>query len=248
MDSGAQNPPGDYRSVLFNNYDRWVSILNPDEGARLAWFRAYVDSNYLPLLSSVDRSRSEILDVGCHRGYMLSALANAGFQRLAGVDLSPNDVDVARGIVPTADVTCADVRDYLASRDGTFDVIIAKAVLEHVQKDDVLSLLHTIRGGLKSGGIALVDVPNMDWLFASHERYLDFTHEVGFTKESLQQVVGSVFDDVTVNPIDNVPPAHLFGRRAVARTLISVLLRWADPEGAAGDIWCRSVVAIGHVR
>jgi 2-polyprenyl-3-methyl-5-hydroxy-6-metoxy-1,4-benzoquinol methylase len=245
--SRPQKPPNDYRSVLFDNYDRWTSILKPDEDERLAWFRTYVDANYLPLLGSVDRTRGEVLDVGCHRGHMLAALASAGFQRLAGVDLSRNDVEVARRIVPAAEVVCADVRDYLASRERTFDVIIAKAVLEHVRKDEVLPFLRTIESGLKAGGVALLDVPNMDWLFASHERYLDFTHEVGFTKASLQQVVETVFADVVVRPIDNVPPSHRFSPRGIARSLIGLLLRSADPEGGSGDLWCRSLVAIGHV-
>ena len=54
-------------------------------------------------------------------------------------------------------------------------------------KDRVLPLLEKISSSLKPDGMAIIDVPNMDWILGQHERYMDFTHEVGFTRESLAQ-------------------------------------------------------------
>jgi SAM-dependent methyltransferase len=246
VEDRAQRSETDYRSVLFREYHTRTSILDPDERTKLAWFREYVRANYLRHLASVDRQHGQVLDLGCNRGYLLAALASEGFDCLAGVDLSAGEIDEARRIVPSADLTFRDATDYLASHNATFDAIVAKAIVEHVPKDDVLPFVRAIRRGLKPGGIALIDVPNMDWLFASHERYLDFTHESGFTKESLYQVVGSVFNDVEVVPIDNIPPANRFSRRAIARTIIGLVLRWADPEGASGPLWSRTMVAVAH--
>ena len=60
-----------------------------------------------------------------------------------------------------------------------------------------------MHAALRAGGAVLIDVPNMDWLFAGHERYMDFTHELGFTQESLSQLLGGVFSEVVVRPVDN---------------------------------------------
>ena len=49
------------------------------------------------------------------------------------------------------------------------------------------------------GGIAIIDVPNMDWFWNGHERYMDFTHEVGFTPESLEQICNKVFGNSIIH-------------------------------------------------
>lgn len=36
---------------------------------------------------------------------------------------------------------------------------------------------------------------------AQHERYMDLTHEVGFTKESLGEILRLYFDNVTIYPV-----------------------------------------------
>ena len=125
-------------------------------------------------------------------------------------------------------------------------MVIAKAILEHVPKDGVLDFLQAIATAVRPGGVAIVDVPNMDWLFAGHERYMDFTHEVGFTQELLQQTVGAVFREVVVVPVDGtISYQRLFAgtvasrvhfrlqriRVRAARTAVGTLIRWADPDG-----------------
>ena len=67
--------------------------------------------------------------------------------------------------------------------------------MEHIEKNRILEFLELVNNSLIEGGIALIEVPNMDWIWASHERYMDFTHEVGFTKESLRQIMRNFFDD-----------------------------------------------------
>lgn len=38
----------------------------------------------------------------------------------------------------------------------------------------------------------------MDWFLASHERYMDYTHEVGYNECSLEQVITKVFGNVDI--------------------------------------------------
>jgi 2-polyprenyl-3-methyl-5-hydroxy-6-metoxy-1,4-benzoquinol methylase len=236
---------GGYRERLFRSYDSFASELEPSEDDRLAWFAEYVSRCYLPYLANLNRETASLLDIGCSRGYALAALAAVGFKNVHGIDFSPGDLAIARRVVPDAELECVGALDYLPRRAEAFDVVLMKAVLEHTPKVEVVPLLEAIAGALKPGGLALIDVPNMDWLFASHERYLDFTHESGFTSESLRQVAMTAFETVEVEPLDNVP-VRGFGRRRAGRFVLGTLLRWSDPEGGSGPIWARSLLAIAR--
>ena len=244
--------PRNYRSELFATYDRRISSLDQDEPARISWFREYVSRYYLPALRELDRAAS-VLDIGCSRGYLLAALRSHGYTNLTGIDVSPGDVEHAKRVLPDATFAVADATSFLAARPGAFNVIVMKAVLEHIPKDEVLAWLAAIGGSLTTSGVAIIDVPNMDWLFSGHERYMDFTHECGFTRESLEQVLGTTFADVVITPADNNLRAGSGLRARASRTrirlgrkILGTLLRWSDPDGAASPIWARSLVAIAR--
>lgn len=241
--------PSDYHERLFAAYPAHLAGLDPDEATKLAWFRTYADANYLPHLGHLDRETAETLEVGCSGGYLLATLTRSGFRRLHGIDRSPADVEAARRRAPGAALACADALPFLAAHAAAFDCILLKAVLEHVPKDGVLPLLDAIRQALRPGGTVVVDVPNMAWLFASHERYMDFTHCVGFTRESLRQVMGTAFTALEVRPSADAPPEGVRRRCQwrLARAVLGRLLVWADPEGGSNPIWSRSLIAVGRV-
>jgi trans-aconitate methyltransferase len=178
---------------------------------------------------------------------MLAALSSFGFRNLHGVDLSPDDIEKAKALTPHAHVTCEDAIDYLEEQKTRFDIIILKALLEHTPKPQVLRLLEGIRESLSPRGIVIIDVPNMDWLFAPHERYMDFTHEIGFTTESLRQTMNNVFCEVRIEPVDHLSSGSLRDRlrQRFARFFLGKLLLWADEQGAKNPIWARSLIGVG---
>jgi 2-polyprenyl-3-methyl-5-hydroxy-6-metoxy-1,4-benzoquinol methylase len=189
----------DYRHRLFASYNAThASYLDADDLAKRDWFVAYARINYLTHLKHLNPGSARILEIACNKGYLLAALQSLGFKDLHGVDLSPVDVEKAQALLPDASIACIDASTYLDKNLGGFDVIVLKALLEHVRKDQVIPLLEKVRAGLAPGGVALIEVPNMDWLLAHHERYMDFTHEVGFTREALAQVMRNVFTNVAV--------------------------------------------------
>jgi len=189
----------DYRHRLFASYNAThASYLDADDLAKRDWFVAYARVNYLTHLKHLNPGSARILEIACNKGYLLAALQSLGFKDLHGVDLSPVDVKKAQALLPDASIACIDASTYLDKNLGGFDVIVLKALLEHVRKDQVIPLLEKVRAGLAPGGLALIEVPNMDWLLAHHERYMDFTHEVGFTREALAQVMRNVFTNVAV--------------------------------------------------
>jgi 2-polyprenyl-3-methyl-5-hydroxy-6-metoxy-1,4-benzoquinol methylase len=238
---------GDYRTELFDSYDARTRQLDPEPRAHRQWFAEYARRNYLPHLWHVSRSDARFLEIGCSTGQLLSVLHESGFQHLEGIDLSPGDIETAQRVHPELSFECADAQPYLLTRPSTYEVVLMKAVLEHVPKSDVLPLLRAVHLALKPSGIVLVDVPNMDWLFAGHERYMDFTHEVGFTQESLSQVMGAVFRETETHPIDNDLSHGIRRLRTrMGRLVAGTVLSWADPEGGHGPIWCRSLMAVGR--
>ncbi|HEY0406093.1 MAG TPA: class I SAM-dependent methyltransferase [Pyrinomonadaceae bacterium] len=242
----------DYRGRLFKTYNAThIAYLDADDQAKLEWFSKYAASNYLPLLTGMDKQSAEVLEVACNKGYLLKALATHGFRNLRGVDLSPEDVSKARAIAPEAEIAYADAALYLREQRGRFDIIILKAMLEHVPKNETLPLLEKLRAALKPNGLVIIDVPNMDWLFAAHERYMDFTHETGFTRDSLAQVMRNVFDDVRIVPSTPVVERGLKTRigallRPAVISLAGIFLRIIS-EGAS-DVWWHSRSIIGTGR
>jgi 2-polyprenyl-3-methyl-5-hydroxy-6-metoxy-1,4-benzoquinol methylase len=151
---------------------------------------------YGPLLP--ENKGAHILDVGCGAGYFLYFLDKQGYVNYEGIDISPQQVAHCRAhVTPRAEV--ADAFDYLDGKEGSFDMILAHDVLEHVAKDRLAAFTKKLFAALKPGGILIVRVPNMSNPLAAHGRYIDLTHEVGFTERSLHQLLYlSGFRDITL--------------------------------------------------
>lgn len=241
-----------YHERLFASYrSTHGAFVEGDDDLRAEWFRDHYARNYRRLLPPA-AERPRILEIGAGRGFMLAALRGAGYGELMGVDLSPDDVAHARERLGLPGVVEGDGRAYLRAHPGAFDVVLAKAVLEHVRKEEVLPFLDDVRAALAPGGRAILEVPNMDWILAGHERFMDFTHEVGFTRESLGQVLRCVFGNAEIRaveePLTRPRRPHLSRRvlRPVARVLVGGLLL-ALGDGAAGTLWqARSIIGLAR--
>lgn len=103
-----------------------------------------------------------ILDVGCATGRLLSALAKAGANRLYGVDLAPNILDVAREKLAKESVAtelhAADAEDRLPWSSSFFDVVTLSGVLHHFYRPlDALREMHRV---LRPGGRVLIVDPS----------------------------------------------------------------------------------------
>lgn len=157
-----------------------------------------------------------ILDLGCGYGSFLYFLRQAGYQKAVGIDISPEQVQLAHGLGLT-EAQVAEAGDYLRAHPAGFDCIVALDVLEHLAKDEVLSLLEEIRAALRPGGRLVVRTPNGDSPYASWIRYGDFTHEVIFTPTSIGQVLrASGFANIRVYPLE--PVVH--GPASAARWML----------------------------
>lgn len=234
-----------YRADLFERYNETHGInLDGDIDKKRIWFADYFNENYRPSIGTIEISN--VLDIGCNKGFLLSVIGDYyPTAELVGIDLDENDLNVAKNMNPTATFVHSELSKFVTNCGDKFDLITCKAVLEHIPKDEIFTFLEDVKTLMKPGSILLLDVPNMAWLFAGHERYMDFTHEVGFTKESLMQVLNASGFHSEIIPVDHVRYRSKKGRvyQQLCRRLMTFLLMGCDPEGASNDIFCRSILA-----
>lgn len=108
-----------------------------------------------------DSHHTDILDVGCGTGTLLVDLARAGATSLAGVDLAPKILEVARGKLSEAgaqaDLRVADAEEPLPWPSESFDVATLTGALHHFYRPhDVLAEIYRV---LRPGGDLMVVDP-----------------------------------------------------------------------------------------
>ncbi len=183
-------------------------LPEPRDSYRDRIFDSYVESSYGPLndLSAGGMQKAadgyrelfggflppskeaRILEIGCGMGGFLLCCRQLGYTSVTGIDVSPPQVELCRR-QGFAEVECADALGYLEGTGDTFDLVAMSDVLEHLPKPDVIPTLEAIFRRLRPGGRVLLKVPNLSNPLNLRSRYVDFTHETGFTLESAQQVL-----------------------------------------------------------
>ncbi len=130
------------------------------------------------------------LDLGCGTGWTMDALSGLGYKRrLIGVDISRGMLKWARR--KGMDVALGDGRN-LPFGTASFDVVMAKGVLHHVQELDLA--VSEITRVLKPGGVALLTDPNksilrgLNMMISNRERHFSEDHKSMSTKEYLVSV------------------------------------------------------------
>jgi len=235
------------RKELFNNYRDGQGAIS--SGAVYADPRAqwpYYESNYLSLIKAM-RKDAKVLEIGSGPGSLLSWLDSQEYKNLTGVDASPGDVAFANQHLGRNVVFCGDGKKHLESNLKTYDAIFMKAILEHQPKNDLLPIIDAAAQSLKPDGFILIDVPNMDWLFSGHERYMDLTHEVGFTPESLTTLLQLRFNKI--NLLGSHPGSLTRSQKLFRKPIIRFMkyIFYILGEGA-GDVMfeSRSIIAIAQ--
>lgn len=127
--------------------------------------RAVIRSLMRAFVKLPDQPR--ILDVGCGTGRNVALLGDFG--RAFGADPSPEALAIGRGL-GLADRLVGAEAERIPFRDGTFDLVAALDVLEHLE-DDRAGLLE-IRRVLRPGGYLLAAVPAYRFLWSEHDEAL----------------------------------------------------------------------------
>jgi SAM-dependent methyltransferase len=120
------------------------------------------------------------------------------------VDISPQQVQLARQVIPTIDE--AELLDWLEWHPSEFDLITGLDIIEHLEKSEVLRFLDACASALKPGGRLVLQTPNAESPWGGSIRYGDFSHETSFSPNSLSRMLGlSGFQDVEIREIGPVP-------------------------------------------
>jgi SAM-dependent methyltransferase len=127
------------------------------------WFRGRSDlinwalDRYFPTAGS-------FLEIGCGNGYVLDRIRRAHPEwRLVGAELFQEGLDLARRRLPQ-DVELRQLDAVRMPYSGSFDVVGAFDVLEHIGPDD--EALAGIFRALRPGGGLVVTVPQHKWLWS----------------------------------------------------------------------------------
>ncbi len=178
-----------YRARIYENYASNFQDAPEtfDETAAWQWGRAqrYYLRQWLP----TDKN-AHIVDLACGGGKLLYFFKRMGYTNITGVDISPEQVKLAKQVTP--DVEEANVLVWLEAHPASFDLISGFDIVEHFHKDEVLRFLDACYGALKPGGRLVLQTPNACSPWGTVHRYNDFTHEVGFNPNALSRLLNLV--------------------------------------------------------
>jgi SAM-dependent methyltransferase len=112
------------------------------------------DARLSRIIGLVDELRpTALLDLGCGSGYLLDQLSLRVDAQLTGVDVY-DEQPGSRWNYRAADLTAG-----VPFADGSFDVVVAGEIIEHVPDPD--ALLREIRRVLRPGGHVVLSTPNV---------------------------------------------------------------------------------------
>lgn len=155
------------------------------------WFRGR-NSLILWALRAYFPEARDVLEIGCGTGFVLQAIRRARPELdIAGAELFPSGLEVARRRLPEVPLLLLDARDI--QLEGAFDVVGAFDVLEHVPEDE--HVLTEMARAVRPGGGLLLTVPQHPRLwsaadsFAHHERRYRRTELVAKVKRAGLRVV-----------------------------------------------------------
>ena len=133
--------------------ERWDSRYGKDE--------YFMGKDPIPfLVAHVDLlPKGKVLDLAMGEGRNGVYLASKGFQVL-GLDISPKGLEKAQKLAAEKQVTIAtkavDLEEYQLERDA-YDVVLISYYLQR-------NLVPQIKAALKSGGVAVIETYNLDYL------------------------------------------------------------------------------------
>lgn len=175
----------DYRTVF---YDRYVSAFKAHTRAGHSY--EFTDTKLIPLvdgwLKSVKRDEP-CIDLGCGDGSLLHALKTMGFSNLSGVDVSAEQVKLARRVCDRVE-QAELMRGLNDQPDRHFAAIFLFDVIEHLTKSEVLELMDVVRRKLRRGGLFVCHCPNGDSPFVGSIHAGDFTHETLLNESSARNL------------------------------------------------------------
>ena len=171
-----------YASMSKYEFDHKDGVVAQDYIAQYTKIADFI----IPHISSPE---AHILDIGCSTGALLSIFKNRGYQNLLGLDPSSNCVQVANELYDVTAVV-GDISSFRA--EGTFDLVILSAVLEHLV--DFEYSMKKIQSLLSENGLLFIEVPDVErfhtFISAPYQQF-SVEHINYFSKDSIKNFLAA---------------------------------------------------------
>jgi SAM-dependent methyltransferase len=125
--------PGAERTTRFNSSDYFDKLEDAD-------YATYIQSNADLVEWSTPDPSSSICDLGCGRGFLLCALAERGYLRLSGYEISTAAVE--NRVTPLVEAFTG----WDALPKNSFDTVCLISVLEHVEPSELDVFVEHVTG------------------------------------------------------------------------------------------------------
>lgn len=237
-----------YRERLYQNYATLVMRTSStfDGQAADRWGKGY--DYYLRHWLPVDR-QAALLDVACGAGKLLHFFKLKGYLNLTGVDISPEQVALARQVIPN--IIQSDVLAFLESHPNHFDIITGLDIIEHLEKAAVVRFFDACHLALKPQGRLILETVNADTPMGLPILYGDFTHESCFTPQTLVSLMTMTgFSGIEIRETGPIP--YGYSLSSSLRYLAWRLLRMSrqitntiETGGPGSGVLTRVMVASG---
>lgn len=180
-------PMSDYKNELYESYVTTHTAHRKGAGS-LQDFRnrIFTYDREMGAFLPADKS-ANILDVVCGNGSIVWWLQQRGYSNAGGIDISPEQIQIGTDL-GVKNIVCGDLFAFLEKNTAQYEVIIARDVLEHFSKPDVIRILQLCQTALSATGKLIVHVPNGESPFFGRVRYGDYTHELAFTRNTIMQI------------------------------------------------------------
>lgn len=212
--SGERGSHLGYRTWFYSSYRSGFKGAAEDSGA------ARLDEVYGRFVKQVP---DRVLELGAGAGEFVEWLKHKGVGEAWGVDGSAEQVEAARA--RNRDVRQGDLFEALAACEASsLDGLVALDVVEHLTRDQLVTLAAEANRVLTPGGRFLVQVPNGHALRVGPIWSSDLTHETLLSDETLAQLFAPV--GMKVEAVWGVTPGFQKLSRAVRTILWKLVTLW----------------------